>query len=149
MSSASSADAVTRHLSGLPADRREQVERVRAVILQNLPAGYEEAVHKGMIVYQVPWERYSDTYNGQPLWYAALSTGSKKMSLHLMSIYAMDSLLRRLHAAFAEQGRKPDMGKSCVRFKSADDLPLPVIGDIIAAISVEQWVAMAAARGEP
>ena len=60
-------------LAGLPESRRREFERVVQVIRKHLPAGYEETVSSGMIVYQVPFDRYSDTYNGKPLWYAALA----------------------------------------------------------------------------
>jgi hypothetical protein len=64
---------VDAFLAALPADRRAEVERVRALIHRHLPKGYEEVVSKNMLAYQVPLERYSDTYNKQPLWYAALA----------------------------------------------------------------------------
>jgi uncharacterized protein YdhG (YjbR/CyaY superfamily) len=57
----SNASTVEEYLTELPEERREELETVRQVILQNLPEGYEEAMDWGMITYQVPLEAYPDT----------------------------------------------------------------------------------------
>jgi hypothetical protein len=116
---------------------------VRKTIRRHLPKGYEETVTKNMLVYQVPLDRYSDTYNGHPLWYAALASEKSYLSLHLMPIYGDKMLARRLEEGFRLAGKKLNMGKACIRFKSADDLPLDVIGEIVAAIPVDRWVDVA------
>lgn len=133
--------AVTAFIAGLPPDRRREVERVRTVIRKNLPAGYEEVVTKGMLVYQVPLERYADTYNGHPLWYIAIASQKSYLSLHLVSIYMNPALTDRLKGA----GKKLNIGKGCVRFKSADELPLDVVGEIVAATPMDRWIAIAQA----
>jgi len=69
----SAATTVRQYLAELPADRRTELSKVREVIVRNLPKGYEEGVAWGMISYTVPLERHPDTYNGQPLCYAALA----------------------------------------------------------------------------
>jgi uncharacterized protein DUF1801 len=134
---------VAGFLAGLPDDRRAEVVRLRDLIRKNLPAGYEEAVVKRMLVYQVPLSRYPDTYNGHPLWYVALASEKSYLSLHLMSIYADAAQLRRLKDGFKSAGKKLDMGKACIHFQRADDLPLEVIGALIAAIPVDEWIAIA------
>jgi hypothetical protein len=138
-----SAAAVTKFLEAFPEERRAEVERVRKTIRRHLPKGYEETVTKNMLVYQVPLDRYSDTYNGHPLWYAALASEKSYLSLHLMPIYGDKMLARRLEEGFRLAGKKLNMGKACIRFKSADDLPLDVIGEIVAAIPVDRWVDVA------
>ena len=144
MASKTSAE-VTSFIAQLPPERRRDVERVRDVIRKHLPAGYEEVVVKKMLVYQVPFKRYSDTYNGQPLWYAALASQKSYLSLHLMSIYADKASVERLQEAFRAAGKKLDMGKACIRFKTAEDLPLELIGSIVAATPVDRWIAIAEA----
>lgn len=139
------APSVTDILAKLPPERRAAIARVREVIKRNLPRGYEEGTAPGVITYQVPLARYADTYNGQPLWLAALANQKHYMSLYLMSAYGDPTILADLKAGFRAAGKKLDMGKSCVHFKSADDLPLDVIGRIIGRISVDAWVATAEA----
>jgi hypothetical protein len=143
------AASVTEILAALPPERRAALAQVRDVIRKHLPRGFEEAAASGMITYQVPLSRYPDTYNGQPLWLAALANQKHYMSLYLMSAYGDPAILADLKAGFQAAGKKLDMGKSCVHFRSADDLPLDVIGRIIGRISVDAWVAMAeAAKGK-
>jgi uncharacterized protein YdhG (YjbR/CyaY superfamily) len=135
--------SVEEYLASLPADRRAEIERVRKVVKENLPAGYEEGVGFGMICYSVPLRVYRDTYNKQPLMYAALASQKNYLSLYLMQIYPDSGLDKRLRDAFAASGKKPDMGKSCIRFRRADDLPLDAIGDIVAAVPMDRWIEIA------
>ena len=149
MASKASAD-VKEFIAQLSADRRREVERIRDVVRRHLPAGYEEAISRKSLVYQVPLERYPDTYNGHPLWYVAVASQKAYLSLYLMGVYADPAARRRLEEGFRAAGRKLDMGKACIRFKTADDLPLEVIGATIAAMPLERWVAIAqAARRRP
>jgi hypothetical protein len=134
----SEAASVDEYLLELPEERRETVSAVRQVILRNLPEGYEERMNWGMISYEVPLERYPDTYNGQPLMYAALAAQKRGYSLYLMCEYADGG--ESLKQQFEQAGRKADMGKSCVRFKRVEDLPLEVIGRAIARNSVDEFI---------
>ena len=136
---------VTDFLSHLPPDRRVEVERRRALIRKHLPAGYEEVVSKNMLVYQVPLSYYSGTYNGQPLWYAALASEKSYLSLHLMNIYGDPAQAQQLKEGFRIAGKKLDMGKSCIHFRTADDLPLETIAKVISSTPMERWVAIAKA----
>jgi hypothetical protein len=79
-----------------------------------------------MIVYEVPLSRYPDTYNGQPLCYAALAAQKNHAAVYLMSAYGNPAVVRELKDGFRKAGRKLDMGKSCIRFRRAEDLPLAV-----------------------
>jgi uncharacterized protein YdhG (YjbR/CyaY superfamily) len=139
----SDATTVAEYLAGLPDDRRAALEAVRQTILANLPAGYEEAMNWGMIVYQVPLARYPNTYNGQPLAYAGLASQKNHMAVYLTGIYADDDARRRFEAAYRATGKRYDVGKSCVRFRKLDDLPLALIGESIAAFGVDAFIAQA------
>jgi uncharacterized protein YdhG (YjbR/CyaY superfamily) len=137
----SDATTVAEYLAELPADRRTALEAVRQTILANLPAGYEEAMNWGMITYQVPLARYHDTYNGQPLAYAGLASQKNHMAVYLIGLYADDAARERFETAYRATGKRYDVGKSCVRFKKLDDLPLALIGQSIALLSVDEFVA--------
>ena len=62
------------------------------------------------------------------------------MSVYLMGLYADPSALKSFEAECKKAGKKLDMGKSCVRFKTLDDLPLKLIGKTIAAINVDAYI---------
>jgi uncharacterized protein YdhG (YjbR/CyaY superfamily) len=137
----SEATTAEQYLAELPDDRREAIEAVRAVILENLPDGYEEAMNWGMITYQIPLETYPDTYNKQPLMFAALASQKNHMAVYLMGIYVSDETRDEFEEAYRATGKRFDVGKSCVRFRKLDDLPLDLIGQTIAAVPVERLIA--------
>jgi hypothetical protein len=137
----SEATTVEGYLAELPDERREAISAVRSVILGNLPAGYVEAMNWGMITYQVPLDTYPDTYNGQPLMFAALASQKNYMAVYLTGIYVSDEARSEFEAAYRATGKRFDVGKSCVRFRKLDDLPLDLIGDTIAAVPVERLIA--------
>ncbi len=141
----SNAATVEACLNELPPERREMIEIVRQVILDHLPEGYVEAVRRGMISYEVPLESYPDTYNGQPLSYAALASQKNYVSLYLMAFYGDEALRERFETAYCATGKRLDVGKSCVRFRKLDDLPLDLVAEMIAAVSVDENVAQAKA----
>lgn len=135
---AKDAASVDEYINGLPEDRRKAVEAVRDVILRNLPKGYEEGIQYGMIGYFVPLERYPETYNGQPLAYVGLASQKNYMSLYLMGVYGdAESEFRE---RFKATGKKLDMGKSCLRFRQLDDLPLDVIGAEVKRLPVDRFI---------
>ncbi len=128
------------YLASLPPDRRRVVAAVRTLIRRRLPPGYVETMNWGMLSYEIPLRRYPDTYNKRPLMYLALAAQKNNYALYLTGVAEGEALRARLAAAYAAAGQKLDLGKSCLRFKSLADLPLEVIGDIVASTSVEQCI---------
>lgn len=138
----SKAASVSQYLAELPAERRAVVSKVRDLVNAHMPPGYKEAMAFGMIGWGIPLSRYPETYNKQPLSYVALAAQKNNYSLYLMGVYGVAGQEKKLRAAAAAQGKKLDMGKSCLRFKRPDDLPLDAIGELIASMSVEDYIAM-------
>ena len=136
----SSATTVEEYLEELPADRRAVIAAVRDTIRKKLPKGYREAMNWGMITYELPLERYPDTYNRQPLAYAALAAQKNYYAVYLTGLYEGSEEEQRFRADYAKTGKKLDMGKSCVRFKKLDDLPLDLIGKTIAATPPDKLI---------
>jgi uncharacterized protein YdhG (YjbR/CyaY superfamily) len=138
----SKAATVAQYLAELPADRRTEIEKVRDTVNAALPAGYREGMGWGMIGWVVPLEDYPGTYNGQPAVYAGLAAQKNYNSLYLNCVYASPERTARLRAAFARAGKKLDMGKSCIRFQRADDLPLDDIAAEIASTTPADYIRM-------
>ncbi len=136
----SDADSVAQYISKLTGERKEAIQTVRQTILENLPDGYEEAMNWGMITYQVPLETYPDTYNKKPLMYAALASQKNHMAVYLTGIYMNEAARQQFEGAYRATGKRFDMGKSCLRFRKLEDLPLQLIGESIAALEVEEFV---------
>ena len=137
----STASTPEEYIAELPPERAQAIATVRAVILENLPEGFVEAMNWGMISYEVPLEQYPDTYNGQPLMLAALASQKNHMALYLTGIYMSDDSREGFEEAYRATGKRYDVGKSCVRFRALDDLPLELIGQTIAATPVSEFIA--------
>lgn len=138
----SDAPTVEAYLAELPHDRRAALAAVREVILANLPDGIVESMNWGMIAYEVPLASYPDTYNGQPLSFAGLASQKNHMAVYLSAIYGSTTLREKFEERYRATGKRLDMGKSCVRFRKLDDLPLDVIGWAVGACSAEKFMAM-------
>jgi len=130
-----------KYVAALPEGRREAIAAVRAAILEHLPEGYEEGIQYGMLGYYIPLEHYPDTYNGQPLSVAGLASQKNYMSLYLNCVYSDSGEKEWFEERWAETGKKLDMGKSCVRFKKLEDLPLDVVGEAIARVPPKDFIA--------
>ena len=135
---------VASYLASLPPDRRQAISAVRKTIKQHLPKGYQETTQYGMISYVVPLSTYPEGYLGKkdvPLPYACLASQKNHMAVYLMCVYGDPKLAKWFTAAWKKTGKKLDMGKSCLRFKSVDDLALDVLSEAIAAVPVAKYVA--------
>ncbi len=120
------------YLSELEPKRREAISAVRDVILENLPDGYEEVMQYGMLSYVVPLSEFAETYNGQPLMYIALASQKQYMSLYLTTVYGDPALSDWFKQRYLATGKKLNMGKSCVRFRKLEDLPLDLVAEVTA-----------------
>jgi Domain of unknown function (DU1801) len=129
------------YLAELPPERAALVSRVRDLVNANLPDGYVERMNWGMISWEVPLDRYRDTYNGQPLVYAGLAAQKNHTALYLNCVYASAERTERLKRDYEAAGKKLDMGKSCIRFRRAEELAEPVLAAAIRSIPVDRFIA--------
>ncbi len=129
------------YLAELPPERRALVARIRDIVNANLPDGYVERMSWGMIGWELPLERYPDTYNGQPLVYAGLAAQKNYTALYLNCVNASEARTERLKQAWAAAGKTLDMGKACLRFKREDQIAEDVLAETIRSIPVEQFIA--------
>jgi hypothetical protein len=143
----SKAATVAEYLASLPEGRRAAVQAVRETILANLDTagGYEEGMTYGMIGYFVPHRIYPDGYHcdpKQPLPFVNLASQKNYISLYMMCIYGMPEHAKWFTDAWRKSGRKmPSMGKSCIRFRKLEEVPLDVIGEAIRRVPVQDLIA--------
>lgn len=141
----SSSRTVSDYLAELPPERRAALVAVQAVIAQNLDPDYEEGMQYGMIGYYVPHRVFPPGYHcdpRQPLPFAGLASQKNYMSLYLMATYGDEGEQQWLRTAWAQAGKKLDMGKSCIRFKKLDDIPYALIGQLMRKMSVKDWIGL-------
>ena len=137
----SKASTVEEYLAQLPADRRDAMETVRKVILKNLPRGYEEVLQYGMLSYVVPLKVFPAGYlnrKNEPLPYVCLASQKNYMSIYIMSAYGDEEA--QFRQEYEATGKRLDMGKSCVRFKKIDDLPLDLIAQAVNRVPVRAYL---------
>lgn len=134
---------MAEYLAELPEDRRTEISKVRAVIRKHLPKGLAEQMQYGMIGYVVPHKAYPAGYHvnpKEPLPFAALGSQKNYMSLYLMTVYGWPGMADWMKGEFQARGKKLDMGKSCIRFKKVEDLPLDVIGEAIGRVPMDEYI---------
>jgi hypothetical protein len=146
----SKASSVAEYLAALPEGRRAALSEVRQTVLDNLDREYEEGITYGMIGYYVPHRIYPPGYHcdpKQPLPFANLASQKNYMSLYLMSVYCscgLDDPASRHARWFREEwektGKKLDMGKSCIRFRRVEDLPLELIGQAVRRVPARTYI---------
>ena len=140
----SDAPTVKDYLAGLPPERRDALEGLLEVIRKHLQPGFEEGMQYGMIGWYVPHPRFPAGYHcdpKQPLPFAALASQKNHLALYMGCLYGDTAEVQRFRQQWGATGKKLDMGKSCIRFKKLEDLPLDVIGEAFARISVDRFVA--------
>jgi hypothetical protein len=136
----SKAKTINQYLAELPADRLSVIKTVRKVVLNNLQEGYKETMQYGMISYVIPIEIYPNTYNRKPLVIVGLSSQKNYLSLYLMNIYGDKKEEEWFKKEYEKSEKKLNMGKSCVRFKKVEDLPLDLIGKAVARITIKEFI---------
>jgi len=137
-------DTVDQYIAALPEDRKAVIEKLRKVILDNLPEGYEEQFSYGMIGYVVPLSRYPQGYHakeGAPLPFLSLASQKNHIALYHMGLYGNQALGTWFVKEYAERvPTKLDMGKSCIRFKNPDHIPYDLIAELCQKLTVDQFI---------
>ena len=142
MATVSTPPEVKAYFDGLDAAKRAVVLPVFETVRDAMPEGYRLGMQWRMPGWVVPLDRFPDTYNKQPLAYVSLAAQKSYNSLYLMAIYSDTEEDRRFRDAWARGGRKLDMGKSCLRFRSLADLDLDLVAETVAAFPVERFLAV-------
>lgn len=142
----SSAKTPDEYIKSLPDDRRDGVEALRQVILKKLPKGFAEIMGYGMLGYVVPHSIYPAGYHCNPklpLPFINLASQKNSINFYHMGMYADANLLAWFQNEFPKHSNKKlDMGKSCIRFKSAGDIPLKLMGQLVKKMTVKNWIAL-------
>lgn len=138
------ADSPQEYIDNVPEERKDAMSRLRAVIKENLPDGFQETMGYGMIGYVVPHSIYPDGYHcdtSLPLPFMNLASQKNYIALYHSGIYADKDLSDWFTEEYKKRvGKKPDMGKSCIRFKKMDDIPYELIGELSGKITPKEWI---------
>lgn len=142
----SKAATVDQYLAELPEDRQKALTQLRKVIKKKLPKGFQECMSYGMIGYVVPHSKYPEGYHCDPklpLPFINIASQKNFIAVYHMGMYSNPALLKWFAEAQAKiSGKKVDMGKSCMRYKKPEDIPVDLIGELVSKITPDEWIAM-------
>lgn len=140
------ANTPDEYVRKVPDDRREAIAALRKTVNHSLPKGFQETINYGMIGWVVPHSTYPDGYHCDPklpLPFMSLASQKNFIALYHSGLYADKDLYDWFVTEYPKHAkRKLDMGKSCIRFKKMDDIPLDLIGSLCGKISVNDWIAL-------
>ena len=138
--------AVEEYLRSIAPERKEVFQRLHDTILANLDPEFDVVMSYGMIGYVLPHKVYPAGYHCDPklpLPFVSIASQKSHMALYHMGMYAKPELLDWFVQTYtAVTGKKPDMGKSCIRFKKPESIPIPLIGELIGKMSASEWIAL-------
>ena len=135
---------IEEYLKNISEERKLYINKLRTIILNNIPNGFEECLNYGMIGYVVPLSIYPDGYHcspNLPLPFINIASQKNFIALYHMGIYATP----KIHDWFVNEYPKHckykiDMGKSCIRFKKMEDIPYDLIAELMQKITVKDWI---------
>lgn len=140
----SAAATVEEYIAQLPEDRKAIIEKLRKVMKKNLPKGFKEEMGYGMMGYVVPHSLYPSGYHCNPklpLPFMGMASQKNNISVYHMGLYADAKLMQWFTEAHAKASpKKLDMGKSCIRYKKAEDIPFELIGELCNKLTPQQWI---------
>lgn len=139
-------DSIDQYMDAIPEERKETISKLREVIIKNLPRGFHEQINYGMLGWVIPHSTYPAGYHcdaKQPLPFLAIASQKNFIAVYHMGIYADKDMYDWFVAEFPNHSKyKLDMGKSCIRFKKPDAIPFELIGQLVAKMTPEQWIAL-------
>ena len=142
----STAKTPLEYVASLPEDRKIVIEKIRTIVLENLPKGFEETIGYGMLGYVVPHSIYPSGYHcdpKMPLPFLSLASQKNFIAFYHMGIYADEKLLNWFVSEYPKHCKtKLDMGKSCIRFKKMNDIPYELLGELASKMSVQDWISL-------
>ena len=137
------ASTIKQYMDALPDDRRKALEAIRKVVKANLDPKVKEGIQYGMPAWFIPHSVYPDGYHctpAEPLPYASIASQKNHMALYLFCMYCEPEEVARFQREWKKTGKRLDMGKSCVRFKKLEDVPLDLIGDTIKRLTAKKFI---------
>ena len=140
----STATTVSAYLEEIPEERKDALKKLRETILKNIPKGFVEQMTYGMIGYVVPHSIYPNGYHCTPelpLPFMSFASQKNFIAVYHMGIYANPELLNWFVTEYPKHStQKLDMGKSCIRFKKANQIPFELIAELARKMSVQEWI---------
>ena len=138
------ANTPDEYIEAIPEERKAAMSTLRKVIKDNLPQGFSEVISYGMIGYVVPHSLYPGGYHCDPklpLPFMNIASQKNFIAVYHSGIYADKDLMDWFVGEYPKYVKtKLDMGKSCIRFKKIDQIPMELIGELASKMTPQQWI---------
>lgn len=138
------ANTPDEYIAQIPEDRKAAITKLRSIFTENLPEGFAEVISYGMISYVVPHSIYPSGYHCDPkipLPFISIASQKNHIAIYHSGIYADEPtyewFIKEYKKAYT---KKLDMGKSCIRFKKADDIPYELIKELCHKMTPDEWI---------
>lgn len=132
------------YINSLADDRKEAITKLRGIINENIPQGFEETISYGMLGFVVPHSIYPKGYHvdsSLPLPFINIASQKSHIAIYHMGLYANKNLLDWFVSEYTKLGMvKLNMGKSCIRFKKIEHIPFDLIAKLMTKMTPEQWI---------
>jgi hypothetical protein len=135
--------SVDAYLADLPEDRRAFVGALMDVIRKNADKKIAEGIQYGMPAFFLPHEHYPAGYHCDPkipLPFASVASTKAGASIYLFCTYCDEAERERVAREWKATGNRLDMGKSCIRVKKLEQVPLDVLGKAVKRMTAAKFV---------
>ena len=140
------ANTPDEYINQIPEDRRIPFTNLRDIINKNLPNDFSEVMSYGMIGWVVPHSIYPSGFHcgpKLPLPFLSIASQLHFITVYHMGIYADPKLLQWFIGEYPKHcSAKLDMGKSCIRFKKFNAIPISLIGNLAQKMSITDWITL-------
>jgi len=132
------------YASQVKAEHQPAFDLLRKTIKESLPAGFEECMNYGMIGFVVPHSLYPSGYHVKPelpLPFINIASQKNFIGLYHMGIYAQPEIQEWFVDQYGKRvPSKLDMGKSCVRLKKPEQIPMDLITELCGKMTPQDWI---------
>ena len=138
------ANTPEEYLELISPTRRGEIIALINAVEDNLPKGFEKEFQYGMITFVVPLSIYEKGYHAKAntaLPFISIALQKHTLNIYHNGIYADSKLLmwfnQRYHELFE---KKPNMGKSCIRFKTVDEKVVQILSELAQKMTVDEYI---------
>ncbi len=133
-------------IKSLSKSQQEKVNTIRTLLEDHLPKGFEQQFDGVFIHYVVPLSLYAKGYHvdsTKPLPFVSLGVNKQHVVIYHFGLYSDSSLLESFKKNYQDEhvGRL-NMGKSCIRLKNEQKLPIKALSYLFSQMSAQQWISI-------
>ncbi len=136
--------SVEAYLKAMPKERSIAINQMRAIFQSHLPKGFEEMYLYNMITYVVPLSTYPKGYHctpDTPLSFISIASQKQTINVYHSGLYSDKKLYQWFLDSYKHIfNKKPNMGKSCIRFKEINSDVLALLKELATKMTVNQYI---------